>query len=377
MSSSVSALFQPLRVGTTNLQHRVVMAPLTRLRANKDHVHGELAKTYYAQRSSVPGTLIISEATFIAPQAAGYANVPGIWNSAQISGWKSITDAVHANGSYIFLQLWVLGRTADPAILRQEGGFDVVAPSPIPLSGHSGEGGPVAPRALTTTEIKEYAQLYSKAASNAVEAGFDGVEVHAANGYLLDQFLQTVSNERTDEYGGSVDNRVRFPLEAINAVVEAIGAERTAVRISPWSKFQDMGMKDPLPTFTTFIERIRDAHPDLAYIHVVEPRVDGIIDGDVTDENRAQSNEALRKIWGDRPYIAAGGMDGAAAINTVEKYGGLVAFGRHFIANPDLPLRLKEGHSLTPYNRDTFYTTEAAAGYIDYPFSKNVVALQA
>ncbi|KAI9440717.1 hypothetical protein H4582DRAFT_1811459 [Lactarius indigo] len=381
MSSSVSALFQPLRVGTTDLQHRVVMAPLTRLRANKDHVHGELAKTYYAQRSGVPGTLIISEATFIAPQAAGYANVPGIWNDAQIAGWKTITDAVHANGSYIFLQLWALGRTADPAVLRQEGGFDVVAPSPIPLGGDGslfGEGG-LVPRALTTAEIKEYAQLYSKAARNAVEAGFDGVEIHAANGYILDQFLQTVSNERTDEYGGSVDNRVRFPLEVINAVVETIGAERTAVRISPWSKFQGMGMKDPLPTFTTFIERVRDAHPNFAYIHVVEPRVDGIVDLAVTDENRAQSNEALRKIWGDRPYIAAGGMDGTAAINMVEKYGGLVAFGRHFIANPDLPLRLKEGHPLTRYNRDTFYATgaEGAVGYIDYPFAKNVVALQA
>ncbi|KAH9039321.1 putative NADPH2 dehydrogenase chain OYE2 [Lactarius pseudohatsudake] len=377
MSSSVSALFQPLRVGTTDLQHRVVMAPLTRLRANKDHVHGELAKTYYAQRSGVPGTLIIAEATFIAPQAAGYANMPGIWNDAQIAGWKPITDAVHTNGSYIFLQLAAPGRSADPAILKQEGGFDVVAPSPIPLGGHSGEGGPVVPRALTTAEIKEYAQLHSEAASNAIEAGFDGVEVHVANGSLLDQFLQTMSNERTDEYGGSVDNRVRFPLEAINAIVRTIGAERTAVRISPWSKFQDMGMKDPLPTFTTFIERIRDAHPGFAYIHVIEPRVDGITDAEVTDENRAQSNEALRKIWGDRPYIAAGGMDGAAANNIVEKYGGLVAFGRHFIANPDLPLRLKEGHSLTPYNRDTFYATEAATGYIDYPFSKNVAALQA
>ncbi|KAH9002521.1 hypothetical protein EDB83DRAFT_2602433 [Lactarius deliciosus] len=343
MSSSVSALFQPLRVGITDLQHRIVMAPLTRFRANKDRVHGELAKTYYAQRSSVPGTLIISEATFIAPQAAGYANVPGIWNDAQIAGWKTITDAVHTNGSYMFLQLGAPGRTADPAILRQEGGFDVVAPSPIPLGGdgsHSDDGGPVVPRAPTTAEIKEYAQLYSKAASNAIEAGFDGVE-------------------------------------AINAIVRTIGAERTAVRISPWSKFQDMGMKDPLPTFTALIERIRDAHPSFAYIHIIEPRVDGTTDGDVTDENWAQSNEALRKIWGDRPYIAAGGMDGAAAINTVEKYGGLVAFGRHFIAKPDLPLRLKEGFSLTRYNRDTFYTTEAATGYIDYPFAKDVVALQA
>ena len=155
-----------------------------------------------------------------------------------------ITDAVHANGSYIFLQVYALGRTADSAVLKQEGGFDPVAPSPIPLrnSGpHSGEEKPIVPHELTTSEIKEYVQLYSKAASNAIEAGFDGVEVHAANGYLVDQFLQTVSNERTDEYGGSVDNRVRFPLEVINAVVETIGAERTSVRISPWSKFQGEG----------------------------------------------------------------------------------------------------------------------------------------
>ncbi|KAF8258184.1 putative NADPH2 dehydrogenase chain OYE2 [Lactarius quietus] len=371
MSSSVSALFQPIRVGISDLQHRVVMAPLTRLRADKDHVHGELAKTYYAQRSAVPGTLIISEATFIAPQTAGYANVPGIWNSAQIAGWKKITDAVRANGSYIYLQLWALGRTADPAVLKQEGGFDFVAPSPIPL----GSGYPVGdekidiPRELTVAELKEYVQLYAKAASNAIEAGFDGIEVHAANGYLLDQFLQTVSNERTDEYGGSIDNRVRFPLEVIDAIVETIGAERTAVRISPWSKYQDMGMKDPLPTFTRLIERIRDAHPLLAFIHAVEPRIDGLIDLELTDENRTQSNELLRKAWGDRPYIAAGGMDGTAANKMVEKYGGLVAFGRHFISNPDLPLRLKEGLSLARYNRDTFYAKEAAAGYIDYAFA--------
>ncbi|KAF8261819.1 putative NADPH2 dehydrogenase chain OYE2 [Lactarius quietus] len=379
MSSSVSALFQPLRIGISDLQHRIVMAPLTRFRADKDHVHGELAKTYYAQRSTVPGALIISEATFIAPQAAGYANVPGIWNAAQIAGWKAITDAVHANGSYIYLQVYALGRVADPAILRQEGGFDLVGPSPIPFgNGSSSDDEKIAaPRELTVAELREYVQLYSKAASNAIEAGFDGVEVHAAHGYLLDQFLQTVSNERTDEYGGSIDNRVRFPLEVIDAIVETIGAERTAVRISPWSKYQDMGMKDPLPTFTKLIERVRDAHPKLAFIHAVEPRIDGVIDSELTDENRNHSNEALRKAWGDRPYIAAGGMDGATASKMVEKYGGLVAFGRHFISNPDLPLRLKEGLSLTRYNRDTFYDSVVAAGYIDYPFANNVVALRA
>jgi NADPH2 dehydrogenase len=348
------------------------MAPLTRLRANKDHVHGELAKTYYTQRSGVPATLIITEATFIAPQAAGYRNVPGIWNDAQIAAWKAITDAVHANGSYIFVQLWALGRTADPAVLKQEGGFDVVAPSPMPFSDNA-----IIPRELTVAEIKEYVQLYSKAARNAVKAGFDGVELHAANGYLLDQFLQTVSNERTDEYGGSVDNRVRFPLEVLNAIVEAVGAERAAIRVGPWSPFQGMGMKDPLPTFTRLVERIRDEHPNLAYIHAVEARVVGDTSVAVTDENRVHSNEALRKIWGDRPFIAAGGMDRAKAIDTVEKYGGLVAFGRHFLANPDLPLRLKEGLSLARYNRDTFYSLESAAGYIDYPFANDAIALQA
>ncbi|KAH9029253.1 hypothetical protein EDB85DRAFT_2290917 [Lactarius pseudohatsudake] len=370
MSSSVSSLFQPLHVGTIDLQHRVVMAPLSRYRADKDHVHGEPAKTYYAQRSSVPGTLIIAEGTFIAPQAGGYPHVPGIWNDSQIAAWKSITDAVHANGSYTFLQLWALGRAAIPAALKEDGGFDLVAPSPIPLEND-------VPRELTVAEIKEYVQLYSKAASNAIKAGFDGVEIHSANGYLLDQFLQTLSNGRTDEYGGSVENRVRFPLEVINAVAKAVGAERTAVRVGPWSLFQGMGMKDPLPTFTTFIERIRDEHPSLAYIHVIEPRTNGSLVAAVTDENRVQSNEVLRKVWGDRPYIAAGGMDRATAIDAVSKYGGLVAFGRHFIANPDLPLRLKEGLSLTRYNRDTFFTPESAAGYIDYPFANDAVAVQA
>jgi NADPH2 dehydrogenase len=166
-----------------------------------------------------------------------------------------ITDVVHANGSFIYLQLWALGRAADPAVLKQEGGFDLVAPSPIPLSkgSHPGDEDVIVPRELTVAELKEYVQLYSKAASNAVEAGFDGVEVHAANGYFLDQFLQTVSNERMDEYGGSIDNRVRFPLEVINAVVETIGAERTAVRISPWSKFQG-------ELYTSRASRVSNAH---------------------------------------------------------------------------------------------------------------------
>ncbi|KAH9079204.1 FMN-linked oxidoreductase [Lactarius deliciosus] len=322
MSSSVSALFQSLHVGTTHLHHRITMAP--RLRANKDHVHP------YTQRSNVPGTLIISEATLIAPQVAGYANVPGIWNDTKIDGWKKTTGA--------------------------EGGFDLVSPSPVPLSSgepHSGDGELVVPRELTTAEIKEYAQSYSKAASNAIEAGFEGVEVPAANGYIPDHFLQTISSKRTGEYMRSVDNRVHFPLEEIDAVVETIGA--------PWSKCQDMGMKDPLPAFTTFIEPIRDGHRNSAYIHAVEPRVHGIVDGDVTDENRAHSNEASRKIWGDRAVRLTLRQVAWTVLLQSTKYRCLVAFSRHFIATPDLPMRLREGHSLARYNHDTFYTTKAAA----------------
>jgi len=374
MSSSASALFQPLSVGAINLRHRIVMAPLTRFRANKHHVHGELAKTYYEQRASVPGTLIITEGTIIGPQAGGYANVPGIWNDAQIAAWKAITDAVHAKGSFIFLQLWALGRTASPETLKQEGGFDLVAPSPIPLvmdksyvPGAESQA-PIVPRELTVAEIKEYVQLYTTAAKNAIEAGFDGVEFHAANGYLVDQFLQPATNQRTDEYGGSIENRMRFPLEVIDAVVKAIGAERTGVRLSPWSTFQGMATIDPLPTLRVLVERLRDAHPNFAYIHVTEGReVEELKEGQL-DHSKA----TLRSIWGDRPYIAAGGFDSETANKTVAKHGGLVAFGRKFISNPDLPKRIEHNLAFTPYNRATFYKPETAVGYADYPFAEDV-----
>ncbi len=266
MSTSVPKLFQPIRVGTANLQHRVVLAPMTRYRADAQHVHGSLGVEYYKQRTSVPGTLAITEATFIAPQAGGYKNVPGIWNDEQVSGWSpvrhplnvsdethsdslltyplwQIVDAVHKNGSFIYLQLWALGRTAQPDVLQEEGGYQLVAPSSIPMStpksnDNTSPSSP-APRALTVEEIGEYVQLYAKAASNAVlGAGFDGVEIHAANGYLPDQFLQTNSNARTDSYGGSVENRARFVLEVTEAVVNAVGANKVGIRLSPWSTFQ-------------------------------------------------------------------------------------------------------------------------------------------
>lgn len=369
-ASTSSKLFQPIAIGSKTLQHRVVLSPLTRLRSGKKtHVPiNPLVKTYYSQRASTAGTLLITEATFIAPQAGGYDNVPGIWSEEQVAAWKEITTAVHANNSFIFLQLWALGRAATPSILSAES-LPYVAPSPIALSSRL----KLAPRGLTKDEIKEYIQLYAQAAKNAVnEAGFDGVEIHGANGYLIDQFLQDVSNQRTDEYGGSVEARSRFGLEVVDAVVDAVGAHRTGIRVSPWSKFQDMGMTDPIPQYTHFISSIKSAHPELAYFHAIEPGLEGS-EGAFTSDD--VSNDFLREIWGRKPFISAGGYTRESAIARADADGGLVAFGRQFIANPDLPIRLRKNIPLNPYNRKTFYTPghspKAAVGYVDYPFAED------
>jgi len=229
-----------------------------------------------------------------------------------------VVDSVHANGSYIFLQLWALGRATDPDKLKAENpSFDLVGPSEIPISSQR-----PTPRALTVDEIKTYVQWYADAADRAIDkAGFDGVELHFANGYLPDQFLQDVSNERSDEYGGSIENRVRFPLEIIKAVSKAVGQDRVGFRISPWSRWQGMGMEDPEPTFSYLVSQAKEKYPDLAYLHVIE-NADGI-----------ESNKFLRKIWGDKAFIAAGGYTPQTALETVNTDGGLVAFGRDYISN--------------------------------------------
>ncbi|EIW75445.1 FMN-linked oxidoreductase [Coniophora puteana RWD-64-598 SS2] len=369
------ALFQPLRVGTSELKHRVVLAPLTRFRNHASHVPGPQLAEHYAQRGSVPGTLLISEATYIAPRAAGLAHAPGIWNDEQVDEWRKVTDAVHAKGSFIYLQLWALGRTADPTSLAGEGTslttgkpYDVVAPSPVPLPKPDGTTGAL-PRELTVPEIKEYVHLYATAAENAVHrAGFDGIELHGANGFLIDQFLQDVSNTRDDAYGGSVENRVRFTLEVIDAVIQAIGKERTAIRISPWGKIQGMGMSDPVPTFTHLVAQL--AARDIAYIHVIEPRAQGL----EVIEDAPGSNDFLRKIWGSRPYIAAGGFTRESGIKDAEENlkSGLVAYGRLFISNPDLPKRLEKDLALTPSDRSKYYLLGdlTPLGYTDWEFAE-------
>ncbi|KAG6919055.1 hypothetical protein DXG01_009308 [Tephrocybe rancida] len=372
-ASALPQLYQPTKVGAATLSHRVVFAPLTRFRATKStHVPVlPLVKDYYAQRARVSGTLLITEATFVDRRAGGYHNVPGIWSEEQIAAWKEITNAVHAHGSSIFLQLWALGRVADPSVLAS---YDTPEPYPLVSASDVPETGKPAPRPLSVDEIKEYTAYYARAAHNAVHrAGFDGVEVHGANGYLIDQFLQDVSNTRTDAYGGSVQGRSRFALEVVDAVVSAVGPERTAIRLSPWNPFQDMGMSDPVPQFSHLVTSLRDAHPSLAYIHVVEPRINGNTD---REHEAHESNDFLRAIWGERPYISAGGHTAESAVRAAERSTELVAFGRYYTSNPDLPLKLKHHIKLEPYNRGTFYVpgehADAHVGYTDYPFAKEL-----
>ena len=359
-----SKLFKPLKLGQHTLSNRIVMAPLTRFRAADDHVQLSFVKDYYAQRSCVPGTLLITEATFISPAASGFPNVPGIWNEQQISAWKEVVNAVHAKGCVIYLQLWALGRAARPKVLKTETGgkHDLISASDIAMSENS-----PAPRALTEAEITTFIADYAQAAHNAVSgAGFDGVEIHGANGYLVDQFLQDVSNKRSDKWGGSIANRSRFAVEVTKAVVKAIGADKTGIRLSPYSTFQGMKMDDPIPQFTDVLQSLKPL--GLAYVHLVESRISGNADIESTEKISFAID-----VWGDTsPVLIAGGFKPASARTCVDmEYADkdvAIVFGRYFISTPDLVYRIREGIELTRYDRDTFYIPKSEKGYTDYPF---------
>ncbi|KAE8162550.1 hypothetical protein BDV40DRAFT_264920 [Aspergillus tamarii] len=355
-------LFEPLHIGTITLNHRVVMAPLTRLRADEHHVPLPMSTNYYEQRASVPGTLLIAEATLISAAAGGVPHAPGLFTESQIQAWKKITDAVHAKGSYIFCQLIAVGRAADPSTLRKEGGFEVSAPSAIPM-----EDGATVPQALSEEEIQGFIRDFATAAKNAIAAGFDGVEVHGANGYLVDQFLQDVSNQRTDQWGGNIENRARFGVEVAKALVEAVGADRVGFRISPWNTWQGMKMADPVPQFSYLVRRLKEL--GLAYLHVIESRVINNVDCE-----KQEGIEPFLDIWGQStPVLVAGGYTPENVRQAIEEeyrdYNVAVVFGRHFLANPDLPFRLQRGIPLQKYDRDTFYAPMQCHGYADYPFS--------
>ncbi|KIW10861.1 hypothetical protein PV08_10160 [Exophiala spinifera] len=365
-ASQSSRLFEPLKIGTMTLGHRIAMAPLTRFRADDNHVPLPFVSTYYSQRGSTPGTLLVTEATFISPQAGGYANVPGIYTDEQVEAWRGVTSAVHARGSYIYLQLWHLGRCANPQVAAAEG-IRVVSSSPSPLL-KDGQPEAVVPHELTPEEIRGVVADYAAAARNAVErAGFDGVEIHGANGYLVDQFLQDGVNTRTDAYGGSVENRSRFGLEVARAVVDAVGPEKVGIRLSPFSTFQGMKMDDPVPQFTHFVTALKDLN--LAYIHLVEARVSGITDVETTD-----NVNFLIDAWDNTsPVLVAGGFTPDSAKRAVDHdykdKDVAIVFGRHFISTPDLPFRIKKGIDLNPYDRATFYNPKSEIGYTNLPFS--------
>lgn len=356
-----SNLFNPIKVGNVELKHRIAMAPLTRNRSPK-HIPGELVQEYYEQRASTPGTLLITEATFIAPQASGYAPlVPGIWSEEQVEGWKKVFERVHAKKSYAYVQLWALGRQAIPDAIEALG-YDYVSASDVQM-----EGRPKAPRPLTKDEIKQYVQFYAEAAKNAIRAGADGVEIHSANGYLPDQFLHENSNKRTDEYGGSIENRARFTLEIVDAVIAAVGADKVGIRLSPWNDFGSMSYGvSPIPQFSYVIAQLEEraqAGNRLAYVHLVEARVTG---HEFTD--RPGDNSFLRSVW-HGVLIRAGGLTDTAEETADSDPQTIVAIGRNFISNPDLPVRIQNKYPLTKYNRELFYTT-GAEGYTDYPFYK-------
>ncbi|KAF7296329.1 Oxidored-FMN domain-containing protein [Mycena chlorophos] len=359
--NSKPRLFQPARIGDLKIAHRVVLAPLTRFRANAVHVPLPHVADYYAQRASVPGSLLITEATMIAPKAAGIPHMPGIWSEEQIQAWKEVASRAHAQGSFIFLQIGALGRAAIPDVLEAEDGFPYVGASAIQHPDR-----PFPPHKLTPAEIDDYKALFAIAASNAVhKAGFDGVELHSCNGSLPDQFLNDQVNNRTDEYGGSVEGRCRFVLEVVEAIATAVGQKKTALRVSPWNTDNYMHFPDPIPTFTHLTIQLKTRFPDLAYLHVIEPRVSGT--EDATPAIGA-SNAFIRDLWSPKPFLTAGGYTRDSAIKTAEENGDLVVFGRAYIANPDLPYRLERGVPLTSGNREFYYVMGSTdpTGYTDY-----------
>ncbi len=351
----MNPLFQPLQVGDLNLPNRIVMAPLTRCRADAGRVPNALMARYYAQRASAG--LILSEATSVAPQGVGYPDTPGIWSDEQVEGWKRVTHAVHAAGGRIVLQLWHVGRISHPDYLNGE---LPVAPSAIAPQGHVSLLRPqrdyVTPRALETAEIAGIVAAYRKGAENARRAGFDGVEIHGANGYLLDQFLQDSTNKRTDAYGGSVENRARLLLEVTDAAITVWGAGRVGVHLAPRGDAHTMGDSDPLGTFGYVAEQL--GKRGIAFIFTRESLGDNRI------------SPALKQRFGG-VLIANEGFNRASAQQVLAAgEADAIAFGKDFIANPDLPQRLQQDAPLNPYHPETFYgygLQDRAVGYTDYP----------
>ncbi|KAJ5637097.1 Aldolase-type TIM barrel [Penicillium lividum] len=358
---SESKLFKPLQIGNSLLQHRIVFPPLTRLRNDNDHVPLPLMEKYYADRGSTPGTLVIAEATAISHGEEGNWNNPGLVSDQQVEGWRKIIDAVHANKSVFFQQIWAMGRASHPDVLATRG-FPYRSSSAVPMKNSE-----TVPRAMTEAEILETIQDFADTAKRAVLAGADGVEIHSAHGYLLDQFLTSSVNQRTD--------KSRLTLEVVRAVVQAIGAEKVAIRFSPYAGFQGSEKADYRELYTYLITELKKMDVKFAYLSLVEATGDpGTLIWNDKAIHQEKSLDFILKAWDNlSPVVVAGGYEPDTAVSAVEekykKWDVMVAFGRHFISNPDLVYRVKEGIPLAKYNRPTFYTNKAWKGYNDYPFS--------
>lgn len=348
--TALPGLFDPLTAGDLVLPNRIVMAPLTRCRAGASRVPNDLMVEYYRQRASAG--LIVTEATIVSAMGAGYAGTPGIWSSEQVAGWQRVTQAVHAAGGRIFLQLWHVGRISHPMFLD---GKLPLAPSAIAPAGTVSQVRPktpyVAPRALERSEIPAVIEEFRRGAGNAQLAGFDGVELHGANGYLLDQFLQDKTNRRTDDYGGSIENRARFMLEAVDAAISVWGSGRVGVHLAPRCDAHDMGDSDPAATFGFVAREL--GRRKVAFLCAREHvAADSLGPG-------------LRAAFGG-VYVANEGFTGESAAQLLAAgQADAVAFGKLFISNPDLPQRLRRDSPLSPWNAATFYSG-GAAGYTDY-----------
>lgn len=348
-------LFNPLKVGALTLPNRFVLAPLTRTRAGMEHMPNALMAEYYAQRAS--GGLLVTECTMVSEGTSAFIAEPGVYSNEQVQAWKQVTDAVHAKGGRIFMQIWHAGRAAHPDI---NGGQRTVSASAIAIEGEihtpGGKVPHVVPHALETQEIADIVAAFAQGAKNAIAAGFDGVEVHGANGYLIDQFLRDGSNQRTDSYGGSVENRARFLFEVLAAVSAAIGSERVGLRLSPLNSYNSMRDSDPVGLITFLAERLNDFK--LAYLHLMRADFFGQQKADVVTVARAKYKGVL---IGNMGYTAA---EAEQAIRDGQL--DAVAFGNAYIANPDLPERVRAGADLNTPDQSTYYTP-GAKGYTDYP----------
>lgn len=356
-----SRLFKSLKIGNIEVRHRVGMAAVSRCRADGEHVPTELMKQYYGQRASVPGTLLIAEGSLVSKENGELLNVPGLYNPQQTAAWKSIVEAVHCKASFIFAQLYTIGRAACREV-SDEKDVEFRGPSAIPW-----KAGARTPKVMTTAEIKETVQNFVQAAKNAIEAGFDGVEIHGANGYLIDTFIQDVSNQRDDEYGGCIENRSRFAYEIIKAVAHAVGVSRVGLRLSPWSTYQGMRMEDD-DTISQYTDLIKKADKlGIAYIHLIESRIAGW--DDVPENGRLEFAYSIFR----GPILVSGGYTTELARKLVDEYHPdrdiVVMFGRYFTSNPDLVFKVQQSLQFTPFNEEDFIYSKSSKGYTDYTFS--------